>query len=480
MNKQQFLDLLPSLNTYQDFVHQQSLDKSFSQQIKHSFEKFNVDNNYDWYKSLNPTISNICKYCNSNILELKTIWHGYKTSCSNKECKSKYLSEQVTLSYKNMSQEDIKLRHEKISKTAKARDKTIDAEKITEEFLLQSYPELNNVMSNEDIISFYNEHSSKTKHITKIIQIFWGCKDRETLYDKIYGTKYCIICNSKAGFINFNDGYRKTCNSKECICESAKRTKVINGVNYNRYEEYIDETFLLSLYPELHGDMNLNEIKEFCDLYSYNYRHIIMVGRIFWKCNTIQEIYNLINGNTQCVVCGADAKFNSYGSGYYKTCGSKKCIDTVSFRTKLKTGGNIKSIHSIKKMEDTCLLKYGVRNIAQSGLYSSCGGYKWYTYKLPSGDNIRHQGYEGRYIPILIRAYGENNIIFNKADIPKFKYIENGVERYYFPDFYIPSRKLVIEIKSKYTLDLQYTRNKLKFQAVLDAGYNLKVKVYKK
>lgn len=132
----------------------------------------------------------------------------------------------------------------------------------------------------------------------------------------------------------------------------------------------------------------------------------------------------------------------------------------------------------INKRENTILIRYGVKNIMHSSLFFN-SGYKWKEYTLPSGFIIKYQGYENRYIPILIRAFGEENICFSKHLMPKIKYISNGKEHYYFPDFYIPSKNLIVEIKSQYTYNVSKETNDLKFKATIEAGYNLKVKIYK-
>jgi hypothetical protein len=137
----------------------------------------------------------------------------------------------------------------------------------------------------------------------------------------------------------------------------------------------------------------------------------------------------------------------------------------------------MKNESSKLKSQNTCLERYGVRNVSQSTQFQNA--YKWYTYKLPSGREVKYQGYENRYIPILVRKYGEENICFEAIDIPRIKYIYNGKEHYYFPDFYIPKDNLIVEIKSTYTYETHKELNHLKFQSTVSAGFKLKVKIYK-
>jgi hypothetical protein len=131
----------------------------------------------------------------------------------------------------------------------------------------------------------------------------------------------------------------------------------------------------------------------------------------------------------------------------------------------------------IEKTEHFYMTNYGVRNYSQIGLTPS--GYAWKEYTLPSGKVIKYQGYEGRYIKVLLRKYGEDNITFEKKDIPKIQYLgEGGKYHYYFPDFYIPCENLIIEIKSRWTYEADKEKNQIKFNATVTNGFKLKVKIY--
>lgn len=65
-----------------------------------------------------------------------------------------------------------------------------------------------------------------------------------------------------------------------------------------------------------------------------------------------------------------------------------------------------------------------------------------------------------------------------KEKIPKIKYLDGNIERTYYPDFYIPETNTIYEVKSKYTLNKNKKINEIKFQAVVDSGYNFELKVY--
>lgn len=135
------------------------------------------------------------------------------------------------------------------------------------------------------------------------------------------------------------------------------------------------------------------------------------------------------------------------------------------------------SLEIKQKSENTCLKRYGVRNIMQTGIIPN--GYRWKQFVMPSGKIVKVQGYENRYLPVLINMFGEDDIIVHSPEMPKIKYHYKDKEHYYFPDFYIPSRNLIIEVKSEYTLKCNLDRNKAKFKAVKEQGFNFKLKVYK-
>jgi len=145
-----------------------------------------------------------------------------------------------------------------------------------------------------------------------------------------------------------------------------------------------------------------------------------------------------------------------------------------------KYGGNgpYCSREIINKMEENCMLKYGVRHPSQTGLFDY-SGYKWKEYTTPNNNILKYQGYENKLLDELFLEYSEDEIITSRKDIPHIWYIGIDNKRHrYFPDAYIPSTNTIYEVKSEYTLNVGLETNNLKFQAVKDAGYNFVLKVY--
>lgn len=80
---------------------------------------------------------------------------------------------------------------------------------------------------------------------------------------------------------------------------------------------------------------------------------------------------------------------------------------------------------------------------------------------------------------IYLKNYDESEIEVSAKKIPKIKYFwEDGSEHYYFPDIYIEKDNLIIEVKSDYTMLLDFEKNQRKAVATKRAGYNFKFMVF--
>jgi predicted AAA+ superfamily ATPase len=128
-------------------------------------------------------------------------------------------------------------------------------------------------------------------------------------------------------------------------------------------------------------------------------------------------------------------------------------------------------------------LKYGVDSPLQNltireKWMKSCKNYKFYS--LPSGRQVKIQGFENLALDILLKRYSEDQIVLTKEHIPTFKYQRDGINHTYFPDVYIPHENLIIEVKSKYTFNLHKEVNILKMNSVKASGYLFKFMMFDK
>ena len=98
-------------------------------------------------------------------------------------------------------------------------------------------------------------------------------------------------------------------------------------------------------------------------------------------------------------------------------------------------------------------------------------------YILPSGNVIRIQGYENKFLDYALKYYPETVFNFNRnCSIP---YVLNTNKHRYIPDFVFEGSKQVIEVKSDYTFYSEYEKNIAKAIGCLISGYTLTFAIYK-
>lgn len=230
----------------------------------------------------------------------------------------------------------------------------------------------------------------------------------------------------------------------------------------------------------------------------------------------------------KCKICGAPTKRISKAIGYRVYC-SPQCSNSdpdkkiKAKRTCLKRYGHNSSACSenVKsKSKQTCLKRYGVTNPGMSNVFkekrkNTCierygasspmqntlvktkyvsnfhekygvnnplqldsvyiknvkNSFKTKKYILPSGKIIFKQGYEPKFLDFIFQnnILKEDDIVYYPTSI---SYVNvNGCKAKYHPDFFIPKWNLIIEIKSKYTIDMD-ENVLLKENAVRSVGFN--------
>jgi len=119
-----------------------------------------------------------------------------------------------------------------------------------------------------------------------------------------------------------------------------------------------------------------------------------------------------------------------------------------------------------QKSIETCLDKYGVRHVMHIDsvvLKNHISGYWMKKYK---DTNLY---YRGTYELDFLTKYNDKIDIKNCKSID---YMFDGKSRKYFPDFFIESLNLLIEIKSTYTYEISLDLNDKKHEASINCGYN--------
>lgn len=110
--------------------------------------------------------------------------------------------------------------------------------------------------------------------------------------------------------------------------------------------------------------------------------------------------------------------------------------------------------------------------------------HKYKDYKFPSGKICKLQGYEPQALNFLLTIYGEDDIVVGRNEMLRialagsFEYIHGNTTRSYYPDIYIKSKNLFIEVKSTFTFDMHQNTVFLKQQAVKDKGYDHQILIF--
>jgi hypothetical protein len=148
--------------------------------------------------------------------------------------------------------------------------------------------------------------------------------------------------------------------------------------------------------------------------------------------------------------------------------------DTMIERFGVENASQNAEIHQ-KKIE-TCLKNYGVRYPQQNPEIfkkQQQGRFSLEEYDLPSGKTISIQGYEPQALDLLFKeGYKEEDFEFDNIPIIDFGF--KGTPRKYYPDFYVPKEKLLIEVKSTWTFNQNKEKNLEKERACISQGYKFR------
>jgi hypothetical protein len=152
-----------------------------------------------------------------------------------------------------------------------------------------------------------------------------------------------------------------------------------------------------------------------------------------------------------CPVCG-NFKFDEprWDRGYKRTC-SEKCAN----------------IFRIQQIEKTCIEKYGVKNVQQrkETFDKQQRTAKWSIQFKNTSIHYR-ASYELDFLENYYHIYSD------MKNAPTIKYMFNKKRKVYFPDFYIPSLNLIVEIKNSYLAKRFKTQLVAKKKATIANGFN--------
>jgi hypothetical protein len=249
---------------------------------------------------------------------------------------------------------------------------------------------------------------------------------------------YCFVCNTnKIKWIENNNFYRKTC-SANC-CGKLSNTKNPNNKKYDRpllnnNNEFLNyftnnkikltESNLLKIYPKLVNDINL-KIKFNTDSFSekvYFYLNNIKYRPLCKHCN-----YNTVS-------------FDTFSKGYHKYC-SIKCSSN--------------SIEKKMDIENTCLERYGVKNIGEVTREKAVN-----TMIEIYGDHIsKTEQYKKKFKETSIKNYGVDHPF--KSDIV-IKLIKDTCDKRYGDDYTQQKADKMIITKKERGLIYKWTSQDIK------------------
>lgn len=133
-----------------------------------------------------------------------------------------------------------------------------------------------------------------------------------------------------------------------------------------------------------------------------------------------------------------------------------------------------------QRTEETCMKKYGHRNVMQVPEFFQKArrtAFESKRYIWPSGRVTMYQGYENWLYEQLLLTFSENEIVTEK--LQTFQYVDaDGDTRTYFPDAQVGN--VVYEVKSWYTYGLQKEITERKVEAVVAAKYTAEVWIFEK
>jgi len=226
------------------------------------------------------------------------------------------------------------------------------------------------------------------------------------------------------------------------------------------------------------------------------------------KCTVGQRIYcflNNIKSDPLCPTCLRKLNYRGCGLGYYKfcstSCGKKnKDVEQQRKNTCFKKYGYYHNLAKNSPMRDKMIdnlkKKYGVENVSQIESVKDkkrktyqknhkephpLWGNTWYDVKIDNKE-FRVQGYERYAIYDIINEYGIDDVLISYKDIKnnigEIKYVMNSKEYRYYPDFYIISKNMIVEVKSIFTLQNNFDVLILKMSKCIDMGMNVKILVY--
>lgn len=170
-------------------------------------------------------------------------------------------------------------------------------------------------------------------------------------------------------------------------------------------------------------------------------------------------------------------------------CSCANCSNIAILRNKKGTihaycSDTCRNIGRVINQNNTFNINYGVDRPSQNlEIFekSQKNGKKLRDFMFNTGTVVRVRGYEPKALKCLEENnYTEPDLIVDLKLMPKIWYMQDNIKHRYYPDIYVPTENLIIEVKSTFTYNRQLEKNLLKRQACVDAGYTFKFMIFDK
>lgn len=275
----------------------------------------------------------------------------------------------------------------------------------------------------------------------------------------------CKVCNkSMSGYTRWGNKHKQICcrtKNRKAYAEARKKSLILNCLMCGK-------------------EIQTNEHKKtkYCSIkcrahYTYHHTEAGKIGIEKRKKTNIEKY-----GTEYVVNSEYTRKKTEEKLGVEYAWQSKEVLEKCKESTKEKYGVEhyMQSEEGKARMKATKLEKYG-------DYLPVLMKYKEFTFE--SGRTVKIQGYENHAINYFLHNdYSEDDIVTGRYEIVRrtngkgFQYDDNGVMREYYPDLFIESENLLIEVKSSYTLNVHGDTVYKKQKCVVDEGFKHWIMVF--
>ncbi|AHC54936.1 homing endonuclease [Tunisvirus fontaine2] len=322
-----------------------------------------------------------------------------------------------------------------------------------------------------------------------------GCIMTGEYVDNKTPVEYTCKCGSVGNVVSTKIVQKKNwVGCKDC---SKERTKVKNmevyGVDHPMKSKEFQEKTRATLRKKYDVDnalqsQEIREKKNATMKERYGYEHSAQVPEIMEKIKTTtKNLYGvscifMTPENKEKTRQGKLAKFGPGGSMSHPE------IRLKVAQTMLKRYGKEHALQ-VPEFKEKLLNTYRERFNADhpfhtdevySKVLKSC--YKMKEFTFPSGRIVPYQGYEHFAILLLLNeGHPEEDVVSCHENMMGFLYPDGETKRKYYPDLFVPSENLVVEVKSAWTYEKtpeEKERVLTKLEACRKEGYNTRLLVF--